>query len=296
MEFRTLGSTGLRVSSLSFGCSPFGGAFRPVEPAEAKRAVDRALDGGINFFDVAPYYGLTRAETVLGQALKGIARDRYVLATKVGRYGERDFDFSAARATASVDESLERLGCEHIDLIQCHDIEFGSLDQVVEETLPALQKLQRSGKVRFIGITGLPLHIFSYVMDRAGVDTVLSYCRYTLANTELTGLLPRFAAGGTGVINAAPLCMGLLTAAGPPSWHPADDALRSRCANAVRWCAERGVDIAALGLQFALQERRIHTTLVGISSADEVDRNLRAVEQPFDTDFADLLRRQLAAN
>ena len=183
MDYRLLGKTGLRVSALSFGASSLGGVFRAVDEAEAVRTVFTAIDLGINLIDVSPYYGLTRAETVLGKALKDIPRDRYYLATKVGRYGDAEFDFSAARVTAGLDESLARLNVEYVDILQCHDVEFGSLDQVVNETLPALRKLQAQGKARFIGVTGLPLKIFSVVLDRAEVDTVLSYCHYSLNDT-----------------------------------------------------------------------------------------------------------------
>src|SRR6266571_5457070 len=148
MEYRKLGKTGWEVSVLGYGASPLGGVFGKISDQEGIRAVHTAVDLGINFIDVSPYYGLTKAETVLGKALATLPRDRYILATKVGRYGADDFDFSAARVTSSVDESLRRLQVEHIDLIQCHDIEFGSLDQIVHETLPALRKVREQGKVR----------------------------------------------------------------------------------------------------------------------------------------------------
>src|SRR4051794_16572295 len=196
MIYRTLGKTGLRVSALSYGASPLGSVFRAIDEAEGIRTVHTALDLGINFIDVSPYYGLTRAETVLGRALARVARDRYFLATKVGRYGENEFDFSAARVTRSVEESLGRLGIDTIDLIQCHDIEFGDLNQVVEETLPALERLREAGKVRFIGITGYPLRIFREVLERRPVDTILSYCRYTLNDRSLEQMLPYLGARG----------------------------------------------------------------------------------------------------
>lgn len=120
-----------------------GGEYGPVGVSEAVRTVHEALDLGINFIDTSPYYGRTRAESVLGQALQGVERSRYLLATKVGRYDKDHFDFSAARVTASVDESLLRLGVDYVDLIQCHDIEFGSLDQLIHETLPALRSTLR---------------------------------------------------------------------------------------------------------------------------------------------------------
>src|SRR5207253_6190639 len=132
-------------------------------------------------------------------------------ATKVGRYGVDQFDFTADRITRSVDESLERLGVDYIDLIQCHDVEFGDLNQVVEETIPALRAVCRTGKARFVGITGLPLKIFREVLDRTPVDTILSYCRYSLNDRSLAGLIPYLEQRGVGVINASPLSMGLLT-------------------------------------------------------------------------------------
>src|SRR5712691_1255098 len=122
MEYRPLGKTGLQVSTLGFGASPLGSVFRPIDEVEGIRTVHTALDLGINFIDVSPFYGLTRAEAVLGKALATIPRDRYYLATKIGRYGQNEFDFSAPRVTASVDESLRRLGVDYVDLIQCHDI------------------------------------------------------------------------------------------------------------------------------------------------------------------------------
>src|SRR5512146_2782692 len=117
MNTRLLGRTGLQVSVLSFGGSSLGGVFREADEAEAIRTVHAALDCGINFIDVSPYYGKTRAETVLGRALKGIPRDRYLLATKVGQYDDGVFDFSAARVTRSLDESCRRLGVDTVDLL-----------------------------------------------------------------------------------------------------------------------------------------------------------------------------------
>ncbi len=282
MEYRLLGKTGLRVSVLSYGASPLGSVFRPVDEADGIRTVHAALDLGINFIDVSPYYGLTRAETVLGRALRGVSRDRYLLATKVGRYGAGQFDFSAARVTRSVDESLHRLGVEYVDLIQCHDIEFGSLDQVVEETIPALREVCARGRARFVGITGLPLEIFPYVIDRAPVDTILSYCHYSLNDTALEGLLPYLQERAVGIISASPLSMGLLTNRGAPEWHPADEEIRAACAKAAALCRERGTDIARLALQFSVAHPGIATTLVGTASPENIRKNVAWITEPLD--------------
>lgn len=284
MEYRQLGKTGMNVSVLSYGASSLGSVFRRVTEAEGIAAVHAALDLGINFIDVSPFYGLTVAETVLGKALKSIPRDSYYLATKVGRYGYQmeDFDFSAERVTASVDESLARLGVDYVDIIQCHDIEFGDLNQIVEETIPALRKLQQQGKVRFVGITGLPLKIFTYVADRVEIDTILSYCRYELNDTALADLVPYFQQKNIGIINASPLGMGLLTQRGAPDWHPISAEARQICAKAAEHCAGKGVDIAQLALQFSLANPDFATTLIGTASATNVEKNIQWADAPMD--------------
>lgn len=282
VEYRILGKTGLRVSKLGFGGSPLGGVFGPIDEAEGIRAVHTALDRGINFFDTSPYYGLTKAEATLGRALKGISRDKYYLATKVGRYGDTEFDFSAARVVASVEESLRRLNVDYVDLIQCHDIEFSSLDQVVEETLPALRKVCAQGKARFIGITGLPMKIYPCVLDRTEVDSILSYCHYTLFDTSLESLIPYLEKKQLGIISASPLAMGLLTEQGPPAWHPAPAEIKKTCAAAAAYCRSKGVDVAQLALQFSLANPKIHSVLVGMATCELLEKNLEWAELPLD--------------
>ena len=121
MEYRKLGQTDLHLSLVGFGGAALGGVFGDFDPNEGTRAVHLAVDRGINFFDTSPYYGITIAETRLGAALVG-RRDRVILATKCGRYGMAEFDFSAKRVLASMDESLRRLQTDYIDLFQVHDV------------------------------------------------------------------------------------------------------------------------------------------------------------------------------
>ncbi len=285
MHYRPLGRTGLQVPVLSFGGSSLGGAFRSTDDREAIRTVHVALDLGMNFIDVSPYYGATKAETVLGQALKGIARDRYILATKVGQYGTGQFDFSAARVRSSLDESCARLGVEYIDLLQCHDIEFADLDQIVNETLPALVDLRNAGRIGHIGITGLPLKIFPAILDRVGsnvVETVLSFCRYELNDTALDSLVPYLKQKGVGIINASPTGMGLLTERGVPAWHPAPPAMVAGARRAVEYCQSVGADIVKLAVQFCVAHPGIATTLVGSANPDNIRRNIAYVEEPID--------------
>ncbi|TMP96921.1 MAG: aldo/keto reductase, partial [Verrucomicrobia bacterium] len=190
MQYRELGKTGLKLSVVSYGAASLGNEYGNLDEAQGIRSLHVALDGGVNFIDTSPYYGRTLSERVLGKAFKEIPRDRYFIGTKCGRYDVDQFDFSAARVTRSVDESLQRMGLDYLDIIQCHDIEFGDLDQVVNESLPALRRLQKQGKVRFVGVTGFPLKIFRYVLDRTELDCTLSYCHYALNNTSMLGLIP----------------------------------------------------------------------------------------------------------
>jgi aryl-alcohol dehydrogenase-like predicted oxidoreductase len=129
------GQTDLNLSLIGFGGAALGGVFGNIDPGEGMRAVHLAVDSGINFFDTSPYYGITLAETRLGEALAG-RRERVILATKCGRYGMDEFDFSAKRVIASMDESLRRLQTDYIDLFQVHDVEFGDVQQIIDETSP----------------------------------------------------------------------------------------------------------------------------------------------------------------
>lgn len=202
MQRRPLGKTGLDLPVLSFGASSLGQEFRAVDMNEALRSVRVALDLGMNFIDTSPFYGRGLSECLLGFALRGVPRESYLLGTKLGRYDRSHFDFSAKRVAESVDVSLHRMGVDHLDIILCHDIEFVDMRQIVDETLPALRRIQQSGKVRFVGISGYPMHIFRWVLDRAPLDVVLSYNHYTLQNTMFGDLVPYLESKGVGIMNA----------------------------------------------------------------------------------------------
>ncbi len=270
------------MSVLGFGGSSLGSVFAEIDEQEGIRAVRVALDNGINLIDTAPYYGQTKGELILGQALREIPREKYLLATKVGRYGADDFDFSARRVTQSVDESIQRLGVEYIDFIQAHDIEFGDLDQIVNETIPALRQMQAAGKVRFVGFTCLPLKLFREVLERTSVDQIQSYCHYCLNDTALLDLLPYLRAKGVAVFNSAPLAMRLLSDEGPAVWHPAPEILKAKCAAAVKFCRDRGGNLGKLALQFAVANEEIPTHIVGTASPKRILQNLRDIEEPLD--------------
>lgn len=282
MKFRPLGRTGLNLSWLSFGASSLGQEFRQVDIHEALRSVQVALDLGMNFIDTSPYYGRGMSEVLLGVALRDVPRDRYLLGTKLGRYAQTHFDFSARRVAESVDVSLQRLGVEHLDIILCHDIEFVDMAQVVEETLPALRKIQQQGKVRFVGVSGYPMKMFRYVLDRTDLDVILSYNHYTLQNTMLADLVPYLQARQVGIMNAAPFSARLLTNAPLPPWHKATPEVRQTCRRAAEHCASRGMDIAQLALQFSLANEDLATCVVGSANPENIRNWVTWSEQPLD--------------
>jgi aryl-alcohol dehydrogenase-like predicted oxidoreductase len=285
MELRELGRTGLRLPVLSFGASSLGQEFRPVDINEALRAVRVALDLGMNFIDTSPYYGRGMSEVLLGVALRGVPRDRYLLGTKLGRYDVNHFDFSAKRVIESVDVSLHRMGVEHLDVILCHDIEFVDMAQVVEETLPALWKVQQQGKVRFVGVSGYPMKMFRYVLDRAPLDVILSYNHYTLQNTMLADLVPYLKQKGVGILNAAPFSARLLTNAPLPPWHKATPEVRAVCRRAAEHCQKKGVDFAKLALQFSIHHPDLTTCVTGSADSGRVAQWVEWANQPLDQDL-----------
>ncbi|MGE3821631.1 MAG: aldo/keto reductase [Isosphaeraceae bacterium] len=282
MKYRSLGRTGLELSWLSYGASSLGQEFRTVDLNEAMRSVWVALELGMNFIDTSPYYGRGLSECLLGPTLREVPRDSYYLGTKLGRYDAAHFDFSARRVVESVDVSLHRLGTDHLDVILCHDLEFVEMSQIVEETLPALEKIKRQGKARFIGVSGYPMKMFRYVMERADLDVILSYNHYTLQNTMLADLVPDLKARGIGIMNAAPFSARLLTNAPLPSWHKATPEVRAICRRAAEHCQSRGVDLAQLALQFSIANEDMATCIVGSANPDNVRNWVRWADQPID--------------
>ena len=292
MRYTEIGNTGLKISNLAFGASSLGSVFHETKEAESIKAVETAIEGGINFIDVSPYYGHYKAETVLGKALKIIPRDKYYLSTKVGRYGKdgvNTWDYSGKRATESVYESLERLNIDYIDIINVHDIEFqaalpGGLQKVVDETLPALVELKKKGIVGHVGITDLQLENLKWVIDHSEegtVESILNFCHYCLNDDKLTDYLDYFESKGIGVINASPLSMGLLTKRGVPDWHPAPKPLVEACAKAAQYCYEQSYPIEKLAIQYSVSNPRIAGTLFSSANPENVKRNIDwANEEP----------------
>lgn len=283
MQTRPLGRTGLQLPILSFGASSLGQEFRTIQLDEALQSVRTALECGLNFIDTSPFYGRGMSEVLLGIALRGVPRDSYLLCTKLGRYDLNHFDFSARRVVESVDVSLHRLGTDHLDIVLCHDIEFVPLQQIVDETLPALRKVQQSGKVRYIGFSGYPQKIFRTICDQTDVDCVLNYNQYTLQNTRFAEeTIPYLKAKGIGIMNAGPFSARLLTNAPLPAWLKEPERVKAAARQAAAHCAAKGVDIAQLALQFSLAHPDITTTIAGSANPDNIRKWARWAAEPLD--------------
>ncbi|MFM8469910.1 MAG: aldo/keto reductase [Limisphaerales bacterium] len=286
MQTRPLGKTGLQLPVLSFGASSLGAEFRAVKLDEALESVRVALDCGLNFIDTSPFYGRGMSEVLLGIALQGVPRESYTLCTKLGRYDLAHFDFSAKRVVESVDVSLHRLRTDHLDIILCHDIEFVPMQQIVDETIPALRKIHKSGKVRFVGFSGYPQKIFRFICDQTDVDCVLSYNQFTLQNTRFADeTISYLKAKGVGVMNAGPFSARLLTHAPLPAWLKEPENVKAAARAAAAHCASKGVDIAKLALQFSLANPDITTTVSGSANPANIRNWAKWAAEPLDQEL-----------
>ena len=288
MQTRPLGNTGIDLPILSFGASSLGQEFRQVNVTDALDAVHVALDLGINFIDTSPFYGRGMSEVMLGIALRDVARDSYLLGTKVGRYSGTHFDFSAKRVDESVHVSLHRMGTDYLDILLLHDVEFVSLPQIWEETIPAAMNLKEKGLVRAVGFSCYPMKSFNTVLDHADVDCVLSYNQYTLQNTRFADeLLPKLQERGIGAMNAGPFSARLLTNAPLPEWLKEPEEVKEAARAAAKLCDDNGVDIAQLALQYSLSHPEIATTVAGSANPVNIRKWADWMNAPIDQGLMD---------
>jgi L-galactose dehydrogenase len=303
MKNNRLGKTNINVSALSFGASSLGGVFHDVDENEAIATVKAALDAGINYFDVAPAYGATRSETVLGKALKSVDRSRYYLSTKVGKYtapgayGEDTLDYSRARIRASIDESAARLGTDYFDMIYIHDIEYQNrrhTEWAMTEGFAAVQELIREGCVGGVGFGIYPVDLWQRILRDMPVDAVLIHNHYCLNDDRLLELLPLAQKNDVGLVNASPYASGLLTDRGPAAWHPATAEDRAVFRKAADFCRAHGTSISKIAFQFASQNPDIPTTMFSTANRESLKRSLQWYEEPLDHGMVAELRKILS--
>ena len=303
MDYTILGKTGLKISRLSFGASALGGVFHEIDEDEGIRCVHAALDAGINYFDVAPAYGGTLAETVLGKALKGIPRERYHLSTKAGKYiqpgsgGAEELDFSSGRISAGLEESMQRLGVDYIDIVHLHDFEYrggSEIESAFAEGFPTLVALKEEGRIGAVSAGTYPLVLWQRVIAEAPVDAILTHNHYCLNDTRGLELVEPCRTKNIGMINASPFACGLLTGGAIADWHPATGEERAIFAEAAVFCERQGSSIAKLAFQFSCQQSPFHTTMFSTSRTASLQRNLAWYGKPCDAALLAEVRRILA--
>lgn len=298
-----LGKTGLKVSRLSYGASSLGSVFRNIDESEGIRAVHAALENGINYIDVAPAYGATLAETVLGKALKGVPRDNYFISTKVGKYtspdkhGQNTLDYSRARIRASLDESSNRIGVDYFDIIHIHDIEYRRrkhTGQALAEGFEAVRELKREGRIGAVSFGIYPIDLWRQIIETLDIDAMLIHNHYCLNDTRASELLPLAKEKRIGMINASAFASGLLSGRDTPAWHPASEEDKIIARKASDFCTSKGVPIAKLALQFASQNPEIPTTMFSSANPDSVLRNFAWHAEPYDPELLTQVREILS--
>ena len=274
LEHGQIGRTDMVVTAMSLGGAGLGGIFGPVGDADGVAAVEKAFELGINYLDTSPKYG--EAERRMGMALRGVPRDRYFISSKVGTHPSRPGDYSADAARWTVDNSLKVLGVDYLDLCHLHEPEPHNLDQALGPggALEALVDLKAQGVIRAIGI-GVQDHALHKRMIETGKsDVSMMVNDYTLMRQYVDDVFEVAETHDVGLVNGAALAMGLLSGRDPdtvgtPKWTPpATSVAGARRIHA--WCAERGVPVLALALQFAVRQRRFDCTLIGAATPAEV--------------------------
>ncbi len=296
MEKRRLGRTELQISALSLGGAAFGNMYGTLDKTEAEATIRQAIEMGINLIDTSPFYGETRSETVLGELITPQLRKQIYLCTKAGRHKLDVFDFTSEGIKNSLDKSLQRLNTDYVDILIAHDIEFcPDFQLIVSETIPTLEQLKKTGKCRFIGVSGYPLEILKQAIEIAPLDVIISYGHFTLQNQLLvTDLIPLTHQKDIGLMNASPLGMGLLTSQGAPSWHPAPENWKELVRSAAALCQQNGTDLAFLSMQYAFQESAIATTITGTAKQSELNENFRAFITPINRELVKQVQAILA--
>ncbi len=293
MQYRQLGSSSLNVSEIAFGSwLTFSDRARKDQ---AIACVHRALDRGITLLDTANVYGRGTAERVLGEALAGIRRDSYVLATKLYfPMSSTDRGLSRAQVFKQLDASLARLAVSYVDLYQCHRYDA---DTPLEETMTALGEVVKMGKVRYIGFSEWPIDRVQAAQDILGAEKfVSSQPQYSLLHRgPERALIPLSARSGISQIVWSPLAQGVLSGkylpggALPRDSRAADAAMNGflnqawfarpvlEAVQALKPLAERaGLTLAQFALAWVLRQPNVAAAIIGASRPEQVDENAAA--------------------
>jgi len=306
-EKRRIGRSSLEVTALGLGCATLGGSRIEITRDEAEAIIRAAWSAGVRYVDTAPYYGVGQAERCVGDGMREVPRDEWVLSTKVGRLlrprlapgsDERRhplpfdvvFDYSYDGIMRSLEDSLQRLGLTRIDILYVHDIgvyQHGSeahpalMRTLRDSGYRALEELRNGGVVRAIGIGVNEREVLLEAMEWGNWDVFLLAGRYTLLEqAPLEDLLPKCPAAGTSIVVGGPLNSGIL--AGRETWNyrPAPPEIIARVSAIEAVCDRHGVPLAAAALQFPLAHPVVAAIIPGPRNVAEFHANLELLQRP----------------
>ena len=274
MQYKRLGRTGWKVSTLGLGGAALGDEFGAIPPSQATATINTAIEAGITFFDTAAQYGRGESERRMGAALKPHRRN-VILATKAVMRGT-PYDYPTT--IASVHASLERLQTDYIDLIQLHEAEATTYDSAMDGCLRAFADLKQAGVVRAIGVNGRDIATLLPYINSGLVDTTLVYCRYMLIDTTLVDeLIPAARRHDVAILNGSPLGMGVLTDS-PAPFLRQDHALLAEVARrktAIAHLALPGAHgFVEPAMRYSLTHPDIAITLTGAAHPDVLTANI----------------------
>ena len=286
MNRRQFGSSDLQISTIGLGCVPLGNVEKVPTVDDAVAVMRAALESGINFFDTAPLYGNSESERRVGAALrecKDVIPIDFVLNTKVG-YRPDPFDYGSEEQTlACVEESLRLLGVDSLLMIHIHDVQHSDLSTVMKGARTALHRLQTEGVVGMVGLAAGPVSMMIEYLETGEFDSILTHNRYTLLDQPADALIDRAVELGLGIINGAPFSSGLLARPLDKSatyiYREADSGVLARAALIDEICRRRGVSPVAAAIQFSTRDHRVHTTIMGAASPEQVRQSAKSLSE-----------------
>jgi len=307
-----IGGTAVQVSEISFGCAGIGNLFRKVSDEAAVQVLERAWERGIRYFDTAPHYGRGLSEQRLGRFLKGRDRSHYVLSTKVGRLlspgeqlAEADsyveplpnsmrYDYSGDGIEAAFEQSCERLGSSHVDIVYIHDIgtythgdaNSGHMADLMGSGIDRLRKLKEKGRIGAFGLGVNENEVCIDIMAEADIDVILLAGRLTLLDRSAEErLVPLCREKNVSLVLGGIFNSGILATGPVPGAHydygPAPDDVLKRVGELQEHASAASVGLAHAALRFALTHPMAASVLIGTAKVSSLDRNLDAAEAPW---------------
>jgi D-threo-aldose 1-dehydrogenase len=301
------------LGALGFGGAGIGNLYRAIPDGEALATVLGAWDAGIRYFDTAPHYGLGLSEQRLGAVLRDKPRDQFVISTKVGRLLEpnasggqdpegfdvpatsrRVWDFSEAGIRRSLEDSLERLGLDHVDVAYLHDPDVHDLAAGITQALPVLEKLRSEGVVAAIGVGTNSAEAALECIEAADLDLLMLAGRYTLLEQPSVPLLERCMARRTGVVSVGAYNSGLLALPDVPddahyNYERAPQTLVERARQLAAVCRDFGVELPTAALQFPLRHPAVVNVTAGATSPEQVAMNAARMDASVPDELWDAL-------